>query len=248
MNTQAAPAPARFALQAPAHYFSDARALALLSAALAGDTTAAKVALAAGASPDTEGPAANPDNRLRLLHYTIAAEKPAAARLLVELGANPELDTPGHGPALLFAITLDATPALGALLDARGFAALAPATQQTLLFRAVTLGRLRSLELLLDRGAPIDLRDTAGYTVLMRALSVRDLALAQRLLARGASVLVQATAGATPANIVQGLLQRTEAGSPIHTELLAFKAALEARGISFPVPTPQALRAAGSKP
>lgn len=246
METNTATAPA-FALKPAEHYFADPRALALLRAALAGDAARAKAALAEGAVPDTEGPLANPDNRLRLLHYAVAADNAAAARLLAELGADPERDTPGFGPALLFAITLDKPPLLAALLDARPFAKLAVDTQRTLMFRAVSLNRPRCLDMLLARGAPIDLRDTAGYTVLMRAVGALDAPLAQHLLDKGASLQVESVGGATPANLTQLLLQRAQPGSPLHAGLQQLKAAMQARGVSFPAPTAQEVKAARAK-
>jgi len=201
MNTNTPAAPT-FAFKAPEHYFADARALALLRAALAGDAAQAKAAVAASAPLDEEGPRSKPDNRLRLLHYTVAADNAAAARLLTELGADPELNTAGFGPAMLFAITLDKPLMLGAMLDARSFARLAPATQEMLMFDAVSQNRPRCIKLLLDRGAPIDLRDTAGDTILMRAIGALDPPLAIQLLAQGASLKVEAVGGATPANLV----------------------------------------------
>lgn len=76
-NTPTAPT---FALKSAEYYFADARALALLRAALAGDAAQAKAAVAAGAPLDEEGPRSKPDNRLRLLHYTVAADNAAADR------------------------------------------------------------------------------------------------------------------------------------------------------------------------
>lgn len=243
-NTAAAPA---FALKPAEHYFADARALALLRAALAGDAARAKAALAEGAAADAEGPLSNPDNRLRLLHYAVAADNAAAARLLAELGADPERDTLGFGPALLFAITLDKPPLLAALLDVRPFAKLAADTQRTLMFRAVSLNRPRCLDMLLARGAPVDLRDTAGYTVLMRAVGALDVPLALQLLDKGASLQVESVGGATPANLTQMLLQRAQAGSPLHAGLTQLKTAMQARGVNFPAPTAQEVKSARAK-
>jgi|GEM_PF-1044033 len=247
MNTNTPAAPT-FALKAPEHYFADARALALLRAALAGDAAQAKAAVAAGAPLDEEGPRSKPDNRLRLLHYTVAADNAAAARLLTELGADPELNTAGFGPAMLFAITLDKPILLGAMLDARSFTRLAPATQEMLMFDAVSQNRPRCIKLLLDRGAPIDLRDTAGYTILMRAIGALDPPLAIQLLAQGASLKVEAVGGATPANLVQLLLLRATADSPLYGDLQKLKSDMQAKGVVFPVPTAREVRAARPRP
>lgn len=246
-NASAAPAPAApivFALKPAEHYFAAAPTLALLRAAMAGDTAAAKAALAAGAAPNDEGPRNNPDNRLRLLHYAVAAQRPAAARLLVELGADPELTTVGFGSALLFAITLEQPVALGAMLDARPFSRLAAASQEMLLFEAVAAGRPQCLALLLERGAPIDLQDSAGYTLVMRSIGTLDMPMAQGLIERGASLKPDAVNGATAPNQVQALLLRAVTDSPLHKRLTQLKATMQDRGVNFPVPTAPEVRAA----
>ncbi len=72
MTTNANAAPS-FKLKPPQFYFADNQTQALLAAAMAGDITKAKKLVAGGANPNDEGPRDNPYNRLRLLHYAIAA-------------------------------------------------------------------------------------------------------------------------------------------------------------------------------
>ncbi len=243
MDTIARPAPS-FDLRRPAHYFAAAPTVDLLTAALKGDQAAAQAAVAAGGQVNDEGPRDKP-NRIRPLHYAVAAENNAALALLMRLGADPELETEGFGPALLFAITLDKTPQLDAMLAVRPWAQLRPDTQQVLVFSAVTLGRPKSLSLLISRGAPVDLRDRAGFTPMMRSLTAFDVPLARMLVEKhGASFAIEPTrSGATPANLVQDLLSDAKPGSAMQADLQVLVERMKAQGIHLPVPTPQEMRA-----
>jgi ankyrin repeat protein len=232
-----------FKLKAPEDYFSDPRSLALLKAARGGDLARAKQLVAEGANPNDEGPLDNPNNRLRLLHYAIAANDIQAIRLLVTVGAEPELNAEGFGEAMLFAVVLDNLEALSAFLDMRPVNTLSRKTLKALLFRSVALPRPRSLALLLERGAPIDYPDDAGYTVMMSAMDAQDYDLAAWLISKGASVLVEAKGGMTPAYSVQYDLQKFKPGSPTHDKVLQLKQMMEARGAGFPALSPAEVRA-----
>ncbi|MBA4178146.1 MAG: hypothetical protein C0505_16555 [Leptothrix sp. (in: Bacteria)] len=238
-NASAAPA---FELKPATAYFKESSALALLAAAQRGDAAQARQLVAAGADPNAEGPPDNPYNRLRLLHYAIAAQDAKALRVLVEVGADPELSVVGFGRALMFAVTLDRLDMMATLLELRPVAKLGKETLESLMFGAVSLPRPQALDLLLQRGAPIDLPDAAGYTIFMRAMGAQDYDLAAKLLQRGASLKVESTSGATPASSVQFHLQKFKPGSPSHEKVARLKAMMEARGVVFPVPTPQQVR------
>ena len=241
-DTIARPAPS-FDLRRPSHYFAAAATVDLVNAALKGDQAAAQAAVAAGGQVNDEGPRDKP-NRIRPLHYAVAAENNAALALLMRLGADPELETGGFGPALLFAITLDNTPQLDAMLAVRPWPQLRPDTQETLVFRAVALGRPKSLSLLISRGAPVDMRDRAGFTPMMDALTAFDVPLARMLVEKhGASFAIEPTrGGATPANLVQELLGKATPGSAMQADLQALVERMKAQGIHLPVPTRQELR------
>lgn len=240
-NSGAAPV---FKLKAPGEYFSDGKTLALLNAALAGDLSRARQLVAEGANPNDEGPKDNPYNRIRLLHYAIAANSAQAVRVLVAVGADPEVDTlGGGGPAMLFAITLDKLEMLSLLLELRPVGLLAPKTIKTLLFRSVALSRPRCLEMLLKRGAPIDFPNGAGDTILIDAMDAQDYDLAEWILLQGAAVVREPTlSGTTPANTVQFHLNKFIPGSPTYNKVLHLKQLMEARGAVFPAPTPKEIR------
>jgi ankyrin repeat protein len=232
-----------FKLKAPGDYFADPRSLALLGAARAGDVAKAKQLVAEGANPNDDGPKDNQNNRLRLLHYAIAANDGRAVRTLVTVGANVELNAQGFGEGPLFAIVLDNIEMLSVLLDLRPLDTLSRSTLKALLFSSVSLNRPRCLELLLKRGAPIDFPDDAGYTVMMSAMDAQDYDMAEWLLLQGASVQVQAKGGMTPAYSVQYDLQKFNPGSPTYNKVLHLKELMEARGAVFPALSPKEIRA-----
>jgi ankyrin repeat protein len=237
-----------FKLKAPGDYFADPRSLALLGAARAGDLAKARQLVAEGADPNDDGPKENQNNRLRLLHYAIAANDARAVRTLVAVGADPELNAEGFGRSFLFAITLENIEMLSVLLDVRPIEKLSTRTLKLMMFESVTQPCKKCLELILQRGAPIDFPDNAGYTVMMRAIDAQDYDMAEWLLLQGASVQIMAGGDMTPAYSVQYDLQKFKPGSPTYNKVLHLKELMEARGAVFPALSPKEIRAQrGSK-
>jgi hypothetical protein len=235
------PAP-KFKLEAPSAYFDDAPSQTLLAAALAGDLAKAKEAIAQGASPDAEGPKANPYNHLRLLHYAIAAGSVPGIRTLIAVGADPQISTLGSASLpLLFAINLDKPDLLSLMLDLRPVATLTQDTKELLMFRSVTLGRPQCLAVIMKHGVPIDFPDEAGQTVLMRALDAQDYELAKWLMEQGASVTIIAH-DMTVAWSLQYDLGRFAPGSPTYQKVLELKQMAEQRGAHFPAQSPKQRR------
>jgi ankyrin repeat protein len=245
MAATEAPAQSGFKLKAPSEYFSNSRSVALLQAALAGDLSKAKQLVSEGANFNDEGPMADANaNRLRLLHYAVAANSKPGVQTLLAAGADPELDAQHYGNAFLFALTIDHLEMLSFLLDQRSFASLKESTKKSLLFESVRLPRPRGLELLLKRGAPVDFRDARGYTILMTALGTGDLDLAEWLIDKvGASAKIDAVNGVTPGFQVQSLLARVQPASESYAKLQRIKRLMEAQGAIFPAPDPAAVRA-----
>lgn len=239
-NTSGTPV---FKLKAPRDYFAEEDSVALLAAALAGDLTTAKQLVAEGADPNDEGPRNNPYNRLRLLHYAIAANNQRAVDVLLAVGADPELSVQGFGRAFLFAMTLKNMEMLSLLLEKRPIATLSTDTIQYLLFESVSENSTQCVELLLKRGIPIDFPDGAGYTAMMRAIDAQNFDMAEWLIRQGASVHIEATSGMTPAYSVQYDLQKFRPGSPTHDKVLHIKKLMEERGAVFPALDPAEVRA-----
>ena len=236
------PAP-KFKLQPPATYFPDAPTQALLAAALAGDLVAAKRAVAAGASPDAEGPPDNPYNRLRLLHYAIAADSAVGIRTLMAVGADPELRVEGGaGRPLLFAETLDKPEALGLMLDLKPAAALTPESREVLLFEAVVQNRPRCLAVVLAHGVPIDTPSGSGSTILRDALNAQNYELAKWLIEQGASVLADSH-DISVAYTIQFHLQKWKPGTPPWAQVHEIQEMAIQRGAVFPARSPKERRA-----
>lgn len=237
-----------FRLKSAEFYFQDPKYRELLRAALDGDLPQAKRLVIQGACPNAEGPLDNQYNRLRLLHYVIAANNPKAVEILLSVGADPELSAIGFGAAFLFAMTLENHAMLSLLLDLRPLNTLSNDTIDEMLFESVSQGCRECLSILLQRKAPVDFRDGSGYTILMRAMDAQDYDMAEWILSQGASVDVVPASGVTPANSVEFNLNKFQPGSPTYNKVLRLKQMMAERGAVFPAPTPAEVRAKRGRP
>lgn len=233
-----------FRLNPVREYFDDEKTVSLVSAAMTGDIVKARWLVAEGANPNDEGPRSNPYNRLRPLNYVIAANNLTAVKILMDVGADPELDVAGFGSAFIFtAIVLRNADMLSFLLDLRPVNTLSKDTIEDLLFESVSFNCRPCLELLLKRGAPIDTLDDAGYSIMMDAMDCQDYDLAEWLLLKGASVHIEAGSGVTPAYSVEFHLRKFQPGSPTYKKVQHIKELMQARGVVFPAQTPEQVRA-----
>lgn len=230
-------------LKAPATYFDSKQSIALLQAAMAGDLAKAKTLVAAGANPNEEGPTHDANaNRLRLLHYAIASDNKRAVKILMAVGADPEMLAQHNGNAFLFAVILNDVEMLGLLLDHRPLKLLSYDTLEDILMESIVHRRPRCMALLLERGAPIDFRDSSKDTLLMTAMSAENFELAEQLIRRGASVNIDTPSGVTPAYQVQRMLTRYAPGSETSLTLQRIKTLMLERGAVFPATDPKVLR------
>ncbi len=239
-NADAAPS---FKLKQPSHYFANQNTLTMLAAALAGDVRSAKLAVGRGGDPNEEGPLVNKYNRLRPLHYAIAANNKNAVKILVSLGADPELSALGYGRSFLFAMTLQNLEMISVLLDLKPIGSLSKDTLEYILFESINQPCWKCLHLFLQRGAPIDYPDGSGYTVMMSAMDAQDYDMAEWLLLQGASVHVETKNGVTPAYSVEFHLKKYIPGSPTYNKVLHLKEMMAERGAVFPAPSPAEVRA-----
>jgi ankyrin repeat protein len=231
-----------FKLKAPNQYFANEKTQFLLAAALGGNLAEAQRQVTGGANPNEEGPQSNKYNRLRLLHYAIAARNQRAVDVLLKVGADPELIALGYGTAFDFAMTLDDIEMLSFMFDIRAVSTLSYDTVKTLILEAVSTNRPRCLELIIKRGVPVDLPDSAGYTAMMRAIDAQDYEMAEWLLLQGASVHIVAKSGMTPAYSIEYDLRKYKIDSPSYKKVQHLMKLMQERGAKFPATAPAEMR------
>lgn len=240
--------PSQYKLQKPEYHFSDPAVQSLVKAALAGDKETALKLVADGVDPNAQGTTEPGSNfGFSPLHYAIAAGSSQGIRLLVELGANPELKAKNMGMPLLFAIILNNVDILSLLLDLKPVDKLSPTTQQHLLFESARRDAPACLELLLQRGVPLDIKDSAGYNLFLRALDMQYFDLALWLLKRGSAIDFLAGGDLSPAYSVQFDLERMKEGSLKKQLLLEIKQLMQTKGAVFPAESPDQIRARQSQ-
>jgi uncharacterized protein len=231
-----------FKLKPSSQYFPDEKTQLLMAAAMGGKLVEAQRLVAEGANPNVEGPQSNKYNRLRLLHYAIAARNKQAVDVLLKIGADPELIALGFGTAFDFAMTLDDVEMLSFLFDIRAISTLSYDTVKTLILEAVSTNRPRCLELIIKRGVPVDLPDSAGYTAMMRAIDAQDYEMAEWLLLQGASVQIVAKSGMTPAYSIEYGFRKYKIDSPSYKKVQHLMKLMQERGAKFPATAPAEMR------
>lgn len=238
--TQPQQAPSR--LDRPEAYFQNANTVAMLKAAMLGDAAQAHKWKMSGGDPNEEGPL-TAKRRLRLLHYGLAARSDSAIKILLDLGANPELDAAQNSNAFIFAMYLNDPVPLGYLLDNRPISSISYDILKRMAKLSINMRFVKNLELLFERGLPVDFKDTVGYTLFLEAMAGADIELAEMLLKRGASMSVSTGAGVTPANSLEQCLKDTKPGSEMELKLMHLKNLMQERGAVFPAKTPAQIRA-----
>ncbi len=230
--------------------FFQGPALDLLRAALAGDEAGARRAVAQGANPNAQGPAATSKSvpQLTLIHYAAGVRNPRAMAILLAAGADPLFEPREEdGDAFLFAVLRRDAQMLDALLQLYPLARIPPKHQSELAFDALGFNTRDCLKILFDHGLPLDVRDSNGYSLFMRALNYNDVDTAEWLLADKQVPIqdvISRSGGVTPANMAQRrLTESLKPGSPAYQRYDKIKRIMEQRGIVFPVESSAAWRA-----
>ncbi len=225
----------RYSLKQPAQYFTDPMSLALLTAAVANNLEEAYRLVYAGANPNDEGPRLPLDaNKLRLLHYSIAANSSPAVRILIKVGANPDLIAQHNGSPVDFCILLENERMLDFLLDLYPISKLSSNTVSNAMFEAVLHGDRATVETLLRRGVPVNIKDSAGYTPLMRAISAEKFEVVELLLEHNASVHVNPPSGVTPVRQIVRMSNRYKVGSDTWLKIQHIIELMRRKGAVFP--------------
>jgi ankyrin repeat protein len=170
---------------------------ALAEASMQGDPGAMKSLLKAGADPDAPGPFGTP-----ALHWRVAADDLAGARLLLQSGAHANTLTERGISPLSLAIGNGNAAMVDLLLQSGADASQLEPTGETQLMMAAQAGVLPVVLNLLRHGAQVDAREAAfGQTALMYAARAGHADIVAALLAAGAQPNVATKVGATPAFI-----------------------------------------------
>jgi hypothetical protein len=190
-----------------------------------GDTATLRQMRAKGADFNARGSRDEP-----LLIFTIFYW-PAQVPLLLELGADPNLDAgPGKGP-VYFASVNGKTDAVQALLRAGGRPDVTDDAGTPVIFHTLKGNDTRAFGYLIDAGADVSGRDDRGYTLLMATAWHRKWRESLMLLARGVDPKVVGKYGETLESILREMhMEPEDRADPTYVEFLA---ALDRAGVSL---------------
>jgi hypothetical protein len=150
---------------------------------------------------------------------------PAQVPLLLELGADPNLDAgPGKGP-VYFACVNGRSDAVAALLKAGGKPDVTDEDGTPVIFHTLKGNDTRAFDYLIEAGADISGRDDRGYTLLMAAVYLRKWREATMLLGRGIDPTVVGKYGDTLESMLREMHmepeERLDPGYVAFTQALA---------------------------
>lgn len=156
-----------------------------------------------------------------LLIFTIFY-RPAQVDLLLELGADPNLDAgPGTGP-VYFASVNGRTDAVASLLKAGGKPDVTDERGTPVIFHTLKGNDTRAYGYLIDAGADVSGHDDRGYTLLMATAWHRKWRESSALLARGIDPKAVGKYGDSLESILREMhLEPAERADPAYVEFVA---------------------------
>lgn len=204
-------------------FVGDARTIA--RAISEGDTTTLRAMKAQGADFN-----ARDSRNESLLIFTIFYW-PAQVPLLLELGADPNLDAgPGTGP-VYFASVNGKTDAVASLLRAGGKPDVTDESGTPVIFHTLKGNDTRAFGYLLDAGADVTGKDDRGYTLLMATAYHRKWREATLMLAKGIDPMVVGKFGDTLKGMLEGShMDPEELQDPAYLDFLA---QLKVKGVTI---------------
>ena len=133
------------------------------------------------------------------LYQAIQRNRPSAAKMLLEAGADPNIPTEEHTTALSWAAAAGSEESIQLLLKQAGIQLDKPDNSgQTPLLRAADAGHTKCITMLLDQGASVKHADKEGRTALSLAAIKGHKVVAKLLLKNGAEMNAQDQKGNTP--------------------------------------------------
>ena len=224
-----------------AEKYFDPQPAALVRAALANDVAHVRALVAAGVSPNSQGPRSDDKNtpQITLLGYAIGQRSELALRLLIQAGASPLFEPrDADGDAFIYTIVRKDALMLDALYRVWPMVKIPAKSQSDHAFSAMGFNCIECLKVMFQHGLPVGVTDSLGYTLFMEALSREDLETAEWLLRDiGVPIDSQTSRGVNSANHLQKDLGKYRPGTPTYDALLRMQAIMEARGVVFPVET-----------
>lgn len=195
------------------HFPVELRAAAIHDAATKGDVAAITAALDAGAGVDESDGSATP------LYLAVRAGHFAAAKLLIERGADVNAaPTAGLGPALMPALAKRRVDLINLLLDG-GANPNSDRGGQAALHVAVTLGCLDCVKALVEAGADVNAKTKDGKTALHLAKRKGQRDVADYLLSHGVVLPTPAPISTklAPADVEKGRITFTHVCGGCHS-------------------------------
>jgi hypothetical protein len=234
-------------LPGPEAFFA-ADALALLTAARAGDESRVRELIAGGVDPNSHGPASTSKAtpQLTLLNYATSLHDERALGVLIANGADPLFAAREEdGNAFLFPIVRGDAAGLDMLYKLFPMSRIPPRIQSKNAFSALGFNCRPCLEVMFRHGLPPGVEDVRHYTLFMEALSREDLDMAEWLLADvNVPLAARTSRGVTGPNMVQsGLTEDYRPGTPTYLRYRKLQAIMADKGIAFPVESAAQYRA-----
>jgi ankyrin repeat protein len=181
---------------------------------------------------------------MTLLFYALLSKEYRSVTELVKAGANPQQIDPELGSPLDFAVRLEESNALAAILDAGTSPNATNSWGTPLLFTAACQDTTNNLQLLAQRKANLDAKDSGlGRTAVFEAFSKLCYDQVEYLIEQGATVDITLVNGVTFAYSLESRLKRQKPGSVAYDKLLEIKRLTEVRGIRFPAEPPPVVKA-----
>ncbi|MFP1868235.1 ankyrin repeat domain-containing protein [Lonsdalea quercina] len=221
----------------------DPTTAALLENIRKGNESAAKEALAQGVKLNVHGK----EGVTPLQWLILETRDKKAVTLGLKLGADPNFKN-GNGTAAINMVPGFEDPDwLRIILDAGGDPNLLGGGGQPPIFGAINEERWDDIELLLARGADINLQDKMNMNSVLYASYLNKYEIVDFLMKHGAQIDTYDKVGVSLAWNVYDSESIMSKDAPQRPWLIKVKQALEQKGVRFPPPSPQEVRAQWEK-
>ncbi|MFP1872093.1 ankyrin repeat domain-containing protein [Lonsdalea quercina] len=221
----------------------DPTTAALLENIRKGNESAAKEALAQGVKLNVHGK----EGVTPLQWLILETRDKKAVTLGLKLGADPNFKNGDGNAAINMVPGFEDPDWLRIMLDAGGDPNLLSSSGQPPLFGAINEERWADIELLLERGGDINTQDTRKRNAALYAAYLNKYEIVYWLIEHGVQVEGYDINGTSLAWLVQFSESNFSKDAPQRPWLMKVKQVLEQKGVRFPPPSPQEVRAQWEK-